>query len=279
MNTDPKYTWWDFIEIGYALRYLEDATASSRIQNDLDNLGIVACLEIILNDLDIESELELAASNRIAARRLKIIHSEIAALLHANDANVLGSKLYEELSLAIRDLRFKLEEETRSRGLYPVIPAKHVSIERLLKHPISYFGLTESIALGVPEYALQDFQIAALCYAIGFSMPAIMSACRGVEALVFAFYEAVTERNPNSAKISWGTLIGELRNYKVDGQLLDLLDTLRKQRNFYAHANPHEDNIESVAEDVLLQSRVAVLRMIDHLRNHGIQFAPVAVFD
>lgn len=275
--TQEPYSWWQFIEIGDALRYLEHVDASSIIDATAgDPLGVLGHLQILRNAID---DMELKRSHRAAGHRLTQINETLRKVA-AEAGNVpLGQDLHEDLVLTIRDLRRALQNESQERSLFPVLPSKEIPVESLLIDPEAYFNLPVGGNLELPNHARLDFIDAATCFAAGFFAPAIVFAFRGTEALLRAFFEKVTG---NSARFigsngqerwkTWACLCNEMKAVDVRQDLIDLLNAMRLDRNEAMHAGPRSpDKWDfNAACKVFENCRKAVLRMTEWLRDHDL---------
>jgi hypothetical protein len=260
-----RYNWWQFVEIGYALRYLEELGEDSRIGvSSGDPFGALGCLQVLEDAIE---TLELWRSHRKTGGRLKQCKEELNKKAAQAKEAVLGSMLRTTLCFMVRDLRREMEMECRERTLFPVLPAKHVEVEWLLVDPEGYFGLPEGGVLELSEDARIDFVAAATLLAIDLPVPAITFALRGAEALVRAFSEVVT----GSANRDWGKNVRKLRDAGVGEELTELLDDLREYRNEGMHPGPRSDERwnSAVAPRVIEKCREAVLKMMDYVQAYN----------
>ena len=190
-----NYKWWDFIEIGYAIRYLEDAHSDTPIVSSSEDLGILYYIYLFKRILDNQTNLDLYETYRVADHGLRAIEELLVKQKDEGEINV--GNTYAMVRSVAYGIRKKLEEETGKRSLFPAIPAFHLPVEGLIHDPENYFGIQEEDDLEIPQYALEDFSDAGICLAIDLPVPAIIFAYRGTEALVWAFYKAMLKNNPS----------------------------------------------------------------------------------
>ncbi len=272
MEISNIYTWWDFIEIGYVLQYLREAKAEAPVGYiNEDEPGIIECLRIVLDKLDSD----LALTNTTAAAQDDL--TELVEQLRRLEKTQLrlGEDLQVELQLVTQTLTYKLRKESEERSLFPAIPANHIKVEILLDAPEKYFGLSEYDALCIPKYAILDFNEAAQCFAINLPAPAIIFALRGVEGLTRAFYQSVFPYKSTKEK-KWYDVVEELKEKDVSLTLVNLLHKLRKDRNDAMHAGSREGDkwTTKAAAQIFNDSRRAVIRMSNYLRQQGLTFVP-----
>lgn len=270
-----RYKWWDFIEIGYAIRYMEDAHSETPIDPDKDDLGILYYIDLFKRILDNQTNLDLYETYRVADHGLRAIE-ELLDERKCGDNDNLGNA-YARVRSVAHGIRVKLEEETGKRSLFPAIPASHLPVERLIHDPESYFGIHNEDDLKIPRHSLKDFSDAGICLAIDLPAPAIIFAYRGTEALVWAFYKAVLENDPPEDP-KWHDLIQKMiASKKIDRDITDKLDEMRKGRNRAMHSNPRaqeEWNVNS-ALDIIANCKEVILRMCEHLQTKNLVFEGV----
>ena len=263
IGAERHYNWWQFIEIGYALRYLEDTKDTSRINvSPGDEKGVLGHLRTLLGAI---SSLDLSTTYRRAGHRMEALEDELWARIRDSPEATLGQDLCAELRLIVRDLRQAVQSESQKRTMFPVRPANEIKVEYLLENPEVYFGLPKGGLLQLSEDVRQDFIGAATFFAIDFPIPTITFALRGIEGVVRSFSEVVI----GVGQGRWVDLNRDLGSAGVEKHLIELLDELRERRNAAMHSGPRpgkEWGIEA-ASKVMDDCRKAVLGMTDYLNN------------
>jgi hypothetical protein len=263
-GAEKHYKWWQFIEIGYALRYLEDARETSTIDvSPGDDKGVLGHLKTLLGRI---SSLDFYRSHRRVGHRMEALVDKLWDRISENPQAILGQNLCAQLRLIVRDLLQAVQSESQERTLFPVRPANQIEVEYLLEDPEGYFGLPKGGMLELSEDIRQDFIGAATFFAIDFPIPTITFALRGIEGLMRSFSREVI----GTGEGKWVVLNDKLSKAGIGEDLFELLEELRERRNAAMHPGSRkkeEWDIEAASE-VMNNCRKAVLGMTDYLNNH-----------
>lgn len=256
-----EFSVWELMFAGVNLAELGNVTANRSIDSTLRRpIGIRDRLNFLRSDL---VSLELAQSEAI-------LLDELDQILQAIDDPERSSRRLGKDAARIRGLVRRVEAtlqlEATGRRTFVVQRSREGEIESLLQDPAAYFGISAEGPLTLTPQGNNDFHEAAQCYAVGFSVAAIMFMVRATEDVLRDYYRHVTQQSPSGA---WGNLTTVLKIPVLNcpSSLMERLDKLLKKRNEAMHPKERSpgDWDEEAAKHVLEECRNVIKMMVTDL--------------
>ena len=221
----------NYFFFGTAVRYLEDATAGTKITDYDDGLAIRSNLKRIMSDMQ---KLNLRVSQQtIAAERLETMLKEFEG---SDETSVLSTEHEKKLRHYVRELRQTLEAELRATYAYSLTP-KRVDISRLIDEPESLFG--PDVYEKLPAIAKYDFGEAGRAIAFELPTAAASHLMRATEAVLRVFYSTVV-RTRRTAR-TWGEIVTDIRKRRIANKHAALLNHLDHIRHSFRNPTQHPD--------------------------------------
>lgn len=267
-----EFSVWELMYVGSNLTVLRNASARTPITSTrYRRVSIVERLHLLGSDL---ASLELSQSER--ALHFKpdehALRSDLDNLIkRLEDPTRPSSQLGLDaapLRTLIRRVETALQAEAIARTTFVVQRSREGEVERLLRDPAAFFGISAGGPLELTPQGNDDFREAARCYAVGFTAASIMFMFRATEDVLRNYYQRITRQFASGA---WGNLTTNLKIpvLRCPSTLLSLLDKLLRKRNEAMHPktrNPAEWD-EGAARQVLQDCREAIRIMIEDLES------------
>lgn len=224
-----------YINFGTGLRYLQDASAGSRVHGEtLYIANLVRLFELL-------DELGLVVTAR-AAKSLKgqELLEELESKEEGHKLTVAEAKRVKDFA---RELRTTLMAEASGLDAF-IVSEKRMDVEKLLGDVGALFPKNTFEKL--PDIAQLDFKEAGKCVAFERSTAAAFHLMRGTEATLREFYVSTVKRN-RVDPLNWGPMVKHLRERRSPpaSSLLDNLDAIR--RNF-RNPTQHPEAIYEIDE-------------------------------
>lgn len=265
-----EFTLWELFFLGHNLAMLQGVQSRTPIgPRRSDPIGVLERLRLLHSDLQ---EVELREAEKHVEMKLASI------IRRLKDPNRQTHRLEHE-AVEVRDLARQLwqvlEFEASNRTSFVVQSSREGKVEDILQDPAAYFGLTGNEMLQLSPAGYEDFQEASRCYAVGFSVAAIMFMLRATEDIARAYYRVVTLQRdgPQTSRINWGQIntVLSLPVLHCPSALLDQSRKLAKKRNKAMHPHGRTDTEwdEEAAERVLAHCRQLIEMMtLDASQRH-----------
>lgn len=255
------------MQVAQTLQYLKRVTARTRIGPSVSDPAGIPDQVRILSELLLELELGNAA--REAAEKLEHLASEMSEILEEKPRANLG-EMAGPLRQAAEDVLIRVRDDAGQRTVFIVPLDGEDYAETALRDSAGHFGVDLAHPSQAPQHALDDFEEAVICYAVGRPAAAILFSLRGTEALLRQFYTEVIGVAPD--RDTMGRMVNTLKLPVVgctnsDPCVTEPLGPLTKRRNDAMHAGQRkaEEWNDDAARGVMSSCRNSIEIMWQHL--------------
>lgn len=256
-------TIFDYIYLGTALRYLQDAEPAFLVAEDghvCDNI------DYFLTSL---TELNLHVTSR-AAYELRTFREDLDSYLAETEKTgkkresiALGSEKAKALSKIMTRLRYTFDAETMGIHAY-ITSEKRYEVDKLSNRISSLFG--QGTFTKLPKLAQHDFQEAGKCIVFERPTAAAFHMLRATEGVLKLYFKKYL-RGGNVER-TWGQLLVDLKG-KSHGRKPNqtTLNHLQNIKDSFRNPTNHPDKVYSVDEsqDLLSLCLDVVNRMMTEI--------------
>lgn len=158
-------------------------------------------------------------------------------LKDASDANdnetELGDLFIRRLNEELDAFELLFERESRRVTVFAVTRKGIYDMEALIESAEKRFP--DNLIKVMPELTVNDMREAGRCLAFNTPTACAFHVCRGTEALMITYYEALTGQKWPYKKRDWKMYNDQLAANGAPKAITNRLDEIREDRNAYAH--------------------------------------------
>jgi hypothetical protein len=139
----------------------------------------------------------------------------------------------QQLKGQIKDFELLFTRESRKASVFSVTPKGIYDTEKLIESAEKRFP--ENLLKVMPELTINDLREAGRCLALDVPTACAFHVCRATEALMLAYYVALTGQAWPYKKRDWNIYNDHLAANGAPKAITNRLGEIREDRNAYAH--------------------------------------------
>jgi len=151
----------------------------------------------------------------------------------ASEPELLGDIFMRRLNEELHAFELMFERESRRISVFAVRPIGILDTEKLIESAEKRFP--DNLLAVMPQLTIRDLRESGKCLAFGLPTACAFHVCRATEALMLAYYEALTNQPWPYNKRDWYTYNNQLASNGAPKAITNRLGEIREDRNAYAH--------------------------------------------
>jgi hypothetical protein len=194
-------------------------------------------LEAFLSETRSEGDVIPLHDSRKAAEHLLKISKRITTPFYANPSaeRIITRDEVGLLRSHLELFESEFARECKNLDLFAVTQKGLFSSRRLIEEAEKQFP--ENLLKVMPKQTVEDLKQAGRCLAFEVPTACAFHICRGTEALMLKYYEALTGSKWTLKKRDWGIYNDHLKKNGAPASITNRLDEIRQDRNAYTHPN------------------------------------------
>lgn len=204
----------------------------------LEAVRLLNAPDLWLKDFLTEIEGMEMPDSRDSATKLRVIigglFGALAATLHTNPKDApVESTTIARFNAELKRFEEAFTRECRHLDVFAVTPKGLYNTRALIERAETKFP--PNLVKVMPEKTIHDLQEAGRSLAFNLPTACAFHICRATEALMLAYYEALTGNAWPFPRRVWATYNDQLRISGAPAAITDRLNEIRSDRNSYAH--------------------------------------------